>query len=218
MTVQAKIILPVSAQPAFKDVSNDRDGFVSLTPAQRVHWAVDKFGQDHTVLSTSFGIQSILMLDLVYRQAGLRLPVVAVDIPGEKYDVQRAYRDFLKEKLDLDLRIFKAVDEEGKTHAMNQGLEFLGAHAMLSGIRASQTENRERKKFVEYREGGIIDIYPLLDWPDSKADFYIGKIPPEFRHPEFAPGIRSKGGAILAADEAKTECGLFLSGLDGEGI
>jgi phosphoadenosine phosphosulfate reductase len=162
-------------------------------------------------LNSSFGIQSALLLHAI-KTSGLKIPVVTVDIPGKKYDAQRRYRETLRQALDLDLIIFQAESEADKVAAMNRGLKAHDIRGTISGIRASQTETRAGKKFIEISQrNGTLSFHPLLDWPDAKAEFYLNKkIPPSIRHPDYRAGIRSKGGVILDSAEEKTECGLHL--------
>ena len=138
------------------------------------------------------------------------MPVVSVDIAGERYDMQRSYRQTLARFMGLNIRTFPATSEADKVAAMDEGLRVNGITATISGVRASQTENRAAKRFVEWNErNGTLSFHPLLDWPDAKAEFHIlEKLPEMFRHPDFAPGARSQGGAILGDSEDKTECGL----------
>ena len=58
------------------------------------------------------------------------------------------------------------------------------------------------------RKGGIWNIYPILDWPDLKANHYLLRLPDGWRHPHYKPGVQSKGGMILPEGTEKTECGL----------
>lgn len=166
---------------------------------------------ENLALTSSFGVQSALMLHYAHA-SNLNIPVVSVDIAGEKYAPQRAYRTQLKEKLGFPLLTFAAESEDKKVHAMTDGLRANFISATIAGIRSSQTENRAAKDFVEWNaRNGTLSFHPLLDWPDAKADHYLQMhIPPELRHPDYHPGVRSQGGVILDAQEAKSECGLHL--------
>ena len=70
-----------------------------------IAWAARQFG-DGLVLSTSFGIQSAVMLHLVSRAAP-QVPVVWVDtgyLPPETY----RYADELTRRLDLNLHVYQS--------------------------------------------------------------------------------------------------------------
>ena len=70
-----------------------------------VAWAARQFGEG-LVLSTSFGIQSAVMLHLVSRAAP-QVPVVWVDtgyLPPETY----RYADELTRRLDLNLHVYQS--------------------------------------------------------------------------------------------------------------
>ena len=181
---------------------------------QRLRWAYEKYG-DGLVLSSSFGVQSAILLKTVH-DLGLDVPVIGVDIQDPKYDEQRAYRDKLQAELGFDLFIALAKDDDGKVEAMEHGLRALGATAVLSGIRSSQTQNRADKNFLEPGKADTVSIHPILDWPDARADFFLQKLPEALRHPDYNPGVWSQGGAVLGEGAVKGECGLHLT--DGAGI
>lgn len=173
-------------------------------------WFTD-YAYGNLALSSSFGVQSALLLHYA-QESSLNIPVVSVDIAESKYDGQRAYRRHLQEKLGFTLLSFPAASDADKVRAMDTGLHDHFITATISGIRASQTEERAQKNFVEWNaRNQTLSFHPLLDWPDSKTEFYLEKhIAPELRHPNYSAGLRSKGGVILGADEAKTECGLHI--------
>lgn len=188
--------------------------FERLNFEQRLQWAQDKFG-DGLVLSSSFGIQSAILLKAVTDNA-LDVPVIAVDIHDPKYDQQREYRERIQGELGFDLYIASARDDAGKVGAMAHGLKALGATAVISGIRASQTANRAQKKFIEVKSSGEYSVHPILDWPDARADMALQKMPDALRHKDYKPGVQSIGGAVLKPGEVKKECGLHYT--DGAGI
>ncbi len=176
------------------------------TLEQRLHWAHEKFG-DGLVLTSSFGAQSILLLEAL-KKSGLDIPVVTVDIPDEKYNAQRRYRDHLHTEMGFRLYVAAAKDESDKTAAMDRLLGSMGATASIAGIRFDQTQNRAQRKFIEINpRNEIVAIHPLLDWPQSKAEFYLEKVTPDRRHPEYAEGFVTTGGAAVAEKE---ECGLHI--------
>lgn len=165
--------------------------------------------QGRLALTSSFGVQSALLLHYG-QQSGLNIPVISVDIDQPKYDLQRRYKACLQERLGFNLQSFPAANDDEKVSAMDQGLKehFIGA--TIAGIRASQTQTRAKKNFAEWNaRNQTVSFHPLLDWPDSKTEFYLEKhIPEELRHPAYKSGLRSQGGVILSDSEAKTECGL----------
>src|SRR5689334_12644519 len=92
-------------RPSPKEISNlNREALEEATQAQ-VKWADRVFGR-HLVVSTSFGIQSAVILHLVSRMIP-RIPVVFVDTG---YLVPETYRyaTELTELLQLDVRTYAA--------------------------------------------------------------------------------------------------------------
>lgn len=189
------------------------DAFLRLKPDERIKFAHDwtaAQGDGQLGLTSSFGVQSILMIDFV-RNSGLGIPIFSVDIDDPKYDGQRAYKTKLKTALNIDVIDLPADGDAEKVAAMDKGLSehFIGA--ALSGLRASQTANRAGRKFVERNpRNGTVEFRPFLDWPDAKADFYIAQMDEALLHPSYAAGVRSQGGAVLSKDQEKTECGLHV--------
>lgn len=182
--------------------------FHQLKTEDRLRFARQHY--PHLALTSSFGIQSIAMIELLDR-AGISIPVVTVDIAGDQYDPQRRYRDRLHNLYAFDLHVFKAADETQKVAALEQGLQSLGITATLDGIRASQTANRATKDFIETKAGGRTALHPLLDWPDGRMDWFLVNLDMNKLHPSWQPGAQSKGGLVLLQGAQKTECGLHVA-------
>src|SRR5688572_21044585 len=83
-------------------------------------------------LTSSFGIQSIAMIELLDR-LGIELPVISIDIKGDQYDTQRRYRDRLEGLYGFDLQVVKITDEAEKSSALEEKLGQLGTTATLDG-------------------------------------------------------------------------------------
>lgn len=207
-----------------------------LTPLDawgQVREAALLFGRG-LVMSTSFGIQSAVLLDLVTRTAP-GTPVIWVDtgyLPAETY----RYAETLRKRFDLDLRIFQAEmsparmealhgrlyerdDPEAmreynrlrKVEPMQRALKETGATAWLSGIRAEQTKHRAALQTVE-AQAGVYKIHPLLRWTSEEIEMYfrVYDLP---RHPLTAEGYRSVGDAHssrpAAPDDSSERSGRF---------
>jgi len=178
-----------------------------------VAWAARQFGEG-LVLSTSFGIQSAVMLHLVSRAAP-HVPVVWVDtgyLPPETY----RYADELTRRLDLNLHVFQSpvsparmeaihgrlwesedddayerYDQLRKVEPMQRALQELGATAWLSGVRAQQTEHRAGLPIVG-RQGGRYKVSPILSW-SAKDVFDYMKAHHLPQHPLFEQGYATVG-------------------------
>lgn len=188
----------------------DRNRFAGLDAAERIRWARRRFGAG-LVLNSSFGPQSIVSLKLAL-DVDPGIPVVMIELPGAEFAMQRLYRDYLKASLGFDLYIVQAHDVKQKKAALCEFLQAHGARAGLSGIRWQQTANRAQKDLLEYDAEfpRILKIYPIADWSDTLTWEFIERLPAELRHPNYARGQRSTGGALLDAGQAKIECGLHL--------
>ncbi|MEN8181129.1 MAG: phosphoadenylyl-sulfate reductase [Myxococcota bacterium] len=196
-------------------------------PAEAVvNWAARQF-REGLVASTSFGIQSAVMLHLV-SQAAPKTPIVWVDtgyLPPETY----RYADELSRRLDLELRVYQSplsparmealhgrlwesgddasyelYDRLRKVEPMGRALQELGATAWLSGIRADQTHHRAGLSLVS-RQGGRYKVSPILGWSSRDVFEYLRAhdLP---RHPLFEQGFASVGDwhssrALTAEDE-----------------
>ena len=127
---------------------------------ERVRWAHKTFG-DQLVLTTSFGVQSAVMLHLVTEQMP-EIPVIFVDT-GYLFPSTYTFAAGLTERLKLNLKTYTPLQtaaqqealhgklwEQGidgierynlinKVEPMNRAVQRLGAIAWLSGLRRSQS-------------------------------------------------------------------------------
>jgi len=182
-------------------------------PEEIVAWAAGRFG-DGLVLSTSFGIQSALMLHLA-TQVVPRIPVVWVDtgyLPPETY----RFADELTRRLDLNLhlaqpelsparmealhgRLFEernvealsAYDRMRKVQPMQRALRDLGATAWLSGLRRDQTDYRKSLPVVGAQEGRA-KILPILGFTSKDVHAYLKAHDLPY-HPLFDQGYATVG-------------------------
>ncbi|KDO31711.1 hypothetical protein SPRG_03629 [Saprolegnia parasitica CBS 223.65] len=164
--------------------------------ADIVAWAIATFG-DGVVLSSSFGVQSALMLHLVTR-AKPNVPVVWVDT-GYLFPETYAFANDLTTRLRLNLHISQSklspahmeamhgklwedatIDAHKrygylrKVEPMEHTLRELGATALLVGLRAQQTSHRQSLDIVHLHNGRV-KICPILHWTDADVDKYMTK-------------------------------------------
>lgn len=189
--------------------------FHKLSAEELIKWANNDFG-DELVMSTSFGIQAAVTLHLMTQQRP-DIPVIWVDtgyLPEETY----AYADTLTERLNLNLKVYRAelepeqmeakfgqLWESGKVEDLDlydwvrkvepfqRALEELGALGWISGLRAEQTAYRAklpRVKRVKHR----YRMYPILPWTSKDVYQYMQKhdLP---QHPLFEKGYTTVGDA-----------------------
>lgn len=156
-----------------------------------VKWAAQTFGNG-LVMSSSFGIQSAVMLHLVTRIVP-DIPVIWVDtgyLPPETYQFAEAMRD----RLGLNLQVYQSpisparmealygklweqgnvealdrYDRLRKVEPMERALQELGATAWLAGLRSDQTQYRSTLETVS-QQGDRYKIFPILPW--TAKDIY----------------------------------------------
>ena len=159
----------------------------------RVAWTLEHF-PGRTVLSSSFGAQSAVLLHMATRQQP-DLPVVLIDT-GYLFPETYRFVDELTARLDLDLRVYRPrlspawqearygrLWEQGleglerynrmnKVEPMQRALDELDATAWLSGIRRDQASSRAERHFAEQRSERL-KVHPILDWTDRDVYFYL---------------------------------------------
>ncbi len=147
-----------------------------------------------TVLSTSFGIQSAVLVHMVSR-INREIPIIFVDT-GYLFPETYRFADRLTRELDLNLHVYNptftaarqealygkrweqgetalaAYNRLNKVEPMNRALRDLGATAWISGLRRSQSSTREKRTFAE-QQNRILKLYPILDWSDRDIYRYL---------------------------------------------
>ena len=186
--------------------------FASLGIAARLDWAREAFGRT-LVATTSFGVQSALLLHLLKTHAP-DIPVVCVDT-GYFFPETYQYADTLQQALGIEVRFYTSSvtparmehtlgrlwslgEAEKARYALMRKVEPLdralrehGARAWLSGLRRDQSDERRNRAFVEV-QNRTTKIYPILDWTDAQvqAYFHDHQLP---RHPLESRGFASVG-------------------------
>lgn len=160
----------------------------SASAAERIEWAAGEFG-DKLILSTSFGIQSAVMLHLATRIVP-DIPVVFIDTGYHFPETYRFAQDLTK-RLGLNLKVYnpqvtaarqealygkrweqgleglKAYNFDNKVEPMDRAVRELGATAWLAGLRRVQASTREALDVVQV-QNKITKVHPILDW-DNRA-------------------------------------------------
>ncbi|KAJ8613801.1 hypothetical protein CTAYLR_004904 [Chrysophaeum taylorii] len=187
-----------------------------VPPEQCIRWAAEAFGEG-LVMSTSFGMQSAVLLHMATRLLP-NIPVIWIDT-GYLHRETYLFAQHLAKRLDLQLRVYQSDMSPARMEAlhgklwqrdddvshrvygavrkvapMNRALQELGARAMLSGIRKSQTDHRSTLDRLTYHPNGHFRVHPLLHWTKSDVDDYIAahKLP---YHPLKRKGYVSVGDA-----------------------
>lgn len=178
----------------------------------RLIWAHERYG-NNLILSTSFGIQSAVMLHLATSRIP-EIPVVFIDT-GYLFPETYQFAEMLTERLKLNLKtylplksaahqeaIYGKLWEQGieglerynqinKIEPMNRAVLELGATAWLSGLRRNQSSTREKRKVAE-QQNKILKVYPIIDWTDKDVYEYLTKHDLPY-HPLWEKGYVSVG-------------------------
>lgn len=182
------------------------------TAQERVRWAADQFG-DKLVLSTSFGIQSAVMLHLV-TQIRPEIPIIFVDT-GYLFAETYRFAEELTARLELNLKVYapqwtaarqeaihgrrwelglaelEAYNRDNKVEPMNRALQELGATAWMSGLRRGQASSRSSLRVVQTQKR-TVKIHPIIDWSEKQVyDYMTGHDLPF--HPLWEQGYVSVG-------------------------
>lgn len=166
---------------------------IELSAAERVQWAHETYG-DGLVMSTSFGVQSAVMLHLVTAVVP-EIPVLFVDT-GYLFPETYQFAARLTERLKLNLKIYtpkltaayqEAIYgkrwEQGaeeleqynllnKVEPMNRAVAEHRAQAWISGLRRVQASTRKNLGPIE-QQNRIVKLYPIIEWTDRDIYNYL---------------------------------------------
>lgn len=182
------------------------------TAEERVRWAHETFG-DGLVMTTSFGIQSAVMLHLV-TQVVPSIPVIFIDT-GYLFPETYRFAEELTRRLNLNLKTYVPVRtaaqqealygklwEQGldglkrynfmnKVEPMDRAIRELGAVAWLAGLRRTQSDTREALPVVR-RQNKITKVHPIIEWDNRTVHRYLTKHDLPY-HPLWDQGYVSVG-------------------------
>jgi len=202
----------MSAVPALRHDEATLPDLESVDAAARVKWAVETYG-DRLILSTSFGVQSAVMLHLATRIAP-RIPVVFVDT-GYLFPETYRFAEELTQRLELNLKVYTpamtaarqealfgkrwdlGVEELGKYNLINKvepmdrAVRELRAEAWLAGLRRIQSSSRENLAVVQ-RQNKVTKIHPIIDWDNRTVHRYLTQHELPY-HPLWEQGYVSVG-------------------------
>ena len=188
---------------------------LDMTAQEILIWGYEKFGNQFAI-TTSFGIQSSVLLNIL-SQSGLqkKIKIFWIDtgyLPQETYH----YAQKLINDLSLEIEVLqselsparmealhgklwetnKASDldkyhELRKIKPLENALEKYNILCWASGIRSSQTEDRNKMKVLEFIRQRL-SLRPLLNWTNKDIFYYMeeNNLP---AHPLFVKGYSSVG-------------------------
>lgn len=171
------------------------DDLESKTADQRIDWAIKNFSKQ-IFMSTSFGIQSAVMLHMITQKIPT-IPVVFIDT-GYLFPETYEFANTLIKKLKLNVLTYKSLItpaeqeskygklwEQGlnglnkynylnKVEPMQRAIKELNKKVWFAGIRRDQSQSREEKSVLEI-QNNITKVYPIIDWNDEKINEYLNK-------------------------------------------
>ena len=164
-----------------------------MSAQERISWALMNLPHNF-MLSTSFGIQSAVMLHLVTEQYP-NVPVVFTDT-GYLFPETYQFADQLTERLALNLKTYRShlspawqearfgklweKGEEGiakynhmnKVTPMRAAQDELGVKSWFAGLRRTQSDQRNTLNVLQLIDGKF-KIYPILDWTNKDVHYYL---------------------------------------------
>jgi len=203
---------PVASAESPRALAEVNRWLAGRSAEQRVAWALESLAGAH-VLSSSFGAQAAVSLHLFTRLAP-RAPVILVDT-GHLFAETHRFAGELRERLDLDLRIYRPLPgaawpvawverlrergSEGiaqynrvhKVEPMQRALRELGVSTWIAGLRRVQSSTRAGIDFLELRDGRW-KLHPLADWTDRDVGLYLDRHDLPY-HPLWHQGYTSIG-------------------------
>lgn len=208
-----------------------------LDAEKRIEWAFDHIDGNY-VLSSSFGIQSAVMLHMV-TQISPNMPIVLTDT---EYLFPETYQfiEQLTERLKLNLHVYKAtksassqLNEYGKLwqqgkeglhkyHLLNKvepferAMKTLKANCWFSGVRRQQSTFREHLPVITELRGHT-KVHPIVDWTNRDIHQYLLKHKLPY-HPLFEKGYTTIGDVHSSRpqDENERESDTRFNGLQRE--
>lgn len=201
-----------------------------LRAGERIALLRQRFG-GNLVASTSFGLQSAIMLHLL-REHAPDVPVIFIDT-GFLFPETYQYAEQLTKQLDLDIRTYQPTISAARIQAlwgnlwengpegaaryatltkiepMNRALCEIGSDVWISGLRRTQSATRADRSFAE-KQKKTLKVYPIIDWADVQVDIYMRQhnLPP---HPLAADGYVTMGDwhSTSPADKNDAEASRF---------
>ncbi len=182
------------------------------TAISRVEWAMENLPSQF-VLSSSFGIQSAVMLHML-TQVDANIPVLVTDT-GHLFPETYQFIEQLTERLNLNLHVYsakesaawqhakygeewennadtlKAYNRRNKVEPLERGLDELAAGTWFSGVRRQQSEHREGLSVVSILRGRF-KVHPIIDWTNKDVYQYLTKHNLPY-HPLWEQGYTSVG-------------------------
>ncbi len=212
------------------DLASVNETLMKATAAEVVQWAAKTFSEG-LIMSTSFGIQSAVMLHLV-TQIIPDIPIVWIDT-GYLPEATYRFAEELSDRLHLNLKVYQSplsparmealygklweqedveafnrYDYIRKVEPMQRALQELQAKAWLAGLRKGQTDHRQTLGYVA-KQGKQYKVHPILTWTAKDVYEYLMTHDLPY-HPYFDKGYVTVGDwhssrPLMAGDESERD-------------
>ena len=165
----------------------------ALSAQERVSWALENLPGTQ-VLSSSFGIQSAVLLHMLTQQQP-NIPVVMVDT-GYLFPETYQFIDELSERLKLNLKVYRnpmspawqearfghlwesgiegieQYNKANKVEPMKRAMSELDVSTWYSGLRRSQSSTRAQLPVLDLVQGRY-KVLPIIDWSNKDVHYYL---------------------------------------------
>jgi len=155
---------------------------------------INKLESENIVMTSSFGMQSAVLLHLVKQSNKKDIPIILLDnqyLFKETYEFKNKLEDVLNLKVKTYSSVLSKKDQENKYDKlwisnldlynelnkiapMKKALIENNVEYWISGIRRTQSETRKSKEIFEKKESHT-KVHPLLDWSDKDVYDYLKK-------------------------------------------
>jgi phosphoadenosine phosphosulfate reductase len=194
------------------DLAGINEKLEHASALERVEWALDCLPGKH-LLTSSFGIQSAVMLHLV-TQVAPDIPIVFVDT-GYLFAETYSFVDQLTDRLRLNIQVFRPSHspawqenrygrlwEQGlpgiqrynrinTIEPLQQALQSLEAGSWFAGLRRQQSDSRAALPVARIQDGRY-KIHPIIDWHNRDVHRYLQRHHLPY-HPLWEKGYVSVG-------------------------
>ena len=198
-----------------KSIDDTNKDLEKLSAQDQLQWGCEKFDKSF-VLTTSFGIQSAVLLHMTVLLNSIQKPkVIWIDtgyLPKETYN----YAEELINLFELNLVVVQSPISPARMEALygrlwetgikkdlekyhqirkieplERILSSLNVHCWASGVRKGQTQNRQNMSHIDYIRDRL-SLRPLLNWTKKDIFYYMeqNNLP---QHPLFEKGYSTVG-------------------------
>ncbi len=176
------------------DINSLNTRFESLDAKRRLDISIEKF--DKIAVASSFGLEDVAILDIIYRDIEKEIPVIFLDT---LYHFEETLNlvDKFNEQYSLDLEVYRPPEPSKEEFEQKHGEKLWekdiekfhrltklrqiekalkGKDAWITGIRRQQSDTRSDSGIIEWDEKyNLVKINPIVDWKRDKLEKYIDK-------------------------------------------